>query len=560
MIKTIYIENYKRIKSFTSDLEQINVLIGSNGSGKSSVLQAIHFCISAEAIRRKLQKTTIQAQDLLYLPSSNFLYLRHNSPYTVSSGYTSALKLVAEDEEDFTITISKGRNDGNISVNTKNNNNFRSTVTSYEQPYCIYVPGISGLANYEKYATPAEIKKGAARGDANLYLRNIIHQLSVRDELKKLNTEINKIFPGLSLEARFDDNVDLYVEVYATKLVNDTSVQFPIEQCGTGILQVIQILTYNIYFKPKLLLLDEPDEHLHPGNQIILSSLLTDIAATHNIQLLICTHSRHLITALKDSSKIIWLKAGSAVHEECKNIEYEALLDMGALDAFDECLAGTDKLLVFTEDSKVDYLECLLKANGAARFKIIKFEGCKKIYAVETFLHTLSSYNKNLKIAIHLDRDFMTDVEVDYYKQKIGSMDLSPKLFITRHSDIESYFCSSAHLAEALNLSQTLIDSIISEVLQEYKQHALVDYIRKRDICKSMPIYKNGNLTPPNDDEVRLRDFTKQENVVGKILLKKIMQYIRERKLCNTLHVKIQTPHLIDSNLQSILQLRRNND
>lgn len=36
---------------------------------------------------------------------------------------------------------------------------------------------------------------------------------------------------------------------------------------GTGFLQVAQIFAYLLHFKPKLLLIDEPDSHLHPGTQ-----------------------------------------------------------------------------------------------------------------------------------------------------------------------------------------------------------------------------------------------------------------------------------------------------
>jgi predicted ATPase len=40
-----------------------------------------------------------------------------------------------------------------------------------------------------------------------------------------------------------------------------------IEMAGTGFLQVVQIFAYLLYFKPKLLLVDEPDAHLHPSRQ-----------------------------------------------------------------------------------------------------------------------------------------------------------------------------------------------------------------------------------------------------------------------------------------------------
>lgn len=55
-------------------------------------------------------------------------------------------------------------------------------------------------------------------------------------------------------------------------------LDLPIEQAGTGMLQILQILAYAFYFEPQLFLLDEPDEHLHANNQRILAEVLERIS------------------------------------------------------------------------------------------------------------------------------------------------------------------------------------------------------------------------------------------------------------------------------------------
>lgn len=42
-ISKVTIENFKAIKSATLDLSDFTVIVGSNGSGKSSVLTAMHW-------------------------------------------------------------------------------------------------------------------------------------------------------------------------------------------------------------------------------------------------------------------------------------------------------------------------------------------------------------------------------------------------------------------------------------------------------------------------------------------------------------------------------------
>ena len=128
MITHIKLEKFKRVIEFETDLDDINVLVGTNNSGKSSVLQGIQFTIMAEVARRVSGGTTVPQDRLLYLPSSDFAVLRHDSPYTNYSGATSSLTLMSDSETNDTpdlvqITLSKGRNFGNISINTSGNNN-----------------------------------------------------------------------------------------------------------------------------------------------------------------------------------------------------------------------------------------------------------------------------------------------------------------------------------------------------------------------------------------------------------------------------------------------------
>src|SRR3990167_4821054 len=84
----------------------------------------------------------------------------------------------------------------------------------------------------------------------------------------------------------------------------------PLELAGTGVLQALQIFSYVTLFEPALLLLDEPDSHLHPDNQGLLASALQLAAAETTTQVILSTHSRHLVDALYEDSHFVWLKEG----------------------------------------------------------------------------------------------------------------------------------------------------------------------------------------------------------------------------------------------------------
>ena len=116
MINKIELSDFKNVQSFSTELNSINILIGENNSGKSCVLQGIHFSLMAESVRRKTSTDTVRESDLLYLPSSELIYLRHNQPYTVSTGKNSTLNVYmkekddSETDEQISISIRKGRN------------------------------------------------------------------------------------------------------------------------------------------------------------------------------------------------------------------------------------------------------------------------------------------------------------------------------------------------------------------------------------------------------------------------------------------------------------------
>ncbi len=46
-VKSIYIQRFKNLESVVLPLSEVNVLVGANNAGKSAVLQAVQFMISA---------------------------------------------------------------------------------------------------------------------------------------------------------------------------------------------------------------------------------------------------------------------------------------------------------------------------------------------------------------------------------------------------------------------------------------------------------------------------------------------------------------------------------
>ena len=76
MIKRIRIRNFKSLKDVTVDLSSFNVLIGQNGAGKSSFLQAMQML--SWLIRHRSINDTLESQGLTY---NELVYLRASSSH-----------------------------------------------------------------------------------------------------------------------------------------------------------------------------------------------------------------------------------------------------------------------------------------------------------------------------------------------------------------------------------------------------------------------------------------------------------------------------------------------
>lgn len=78
MLKSITIRRFKNIENLTVPLGRVNVLVGTNNSGKSSVLQSIAFAVSvAQTSALHGGATTLAPEQLIYAPLRDVMTLGH---------------------------------------------------------------------------------------------------------------------------------------------------------------------------------------------------------------------------------------------------------------------------------------------------------------------------------------------------------------------------------------------------------------------------------------------------------------------------------------------------
>lgn len=482
MIEKIKIKNFKNIEELEINLESVNVLVGANNAGKSSILQAIQFAVSIAQTstlentwwRRNSDTlpTSLTPDQLIYTPIKNVYKLGHGGKLDIEREKAIQIEFFEkETNQKSKVLIRRGKNK-NIATEI-HNQILGEQLRSIDNPFSVYVPGLAGIPTYEEFRSPGILNRAAARGDANNYFRNIIYKLKTNKEkwIKFIN-DFNSIFPNTNIKIIFNYEKDEFIDIS----IESEGKSLPIDSAGTGVLQTLQILSYINLYSPKILILDEPDSHLHPNNQRLLAEKLHSLAIENDFQIILSTHSRHLLYSFEDLAKINWISNGKIVEEDINIIN--VLIDLGALDKGDFLRNEKIKLVVLSEDSNTNQLSQIIKSSGFIEneFEIWSYDGCSDIKTANVLAAFIKKNSPNVKIILHRDRDYLEDKELDIIFSNLkDDIDYS---FITNGYDIESHYLIPeviSDLCEELNIEES--KEIINQAINETKEDSIIKLI-----------------------------------------------------------------------------------
>lgn len=454
MIQNVHIQRFKNLTGLQLDLGRVTALVGSNNAGKSSILQALQFSTSvAQSLkldgvsRWKWDDTisgTLAAEQLVYSPMRDVHALAQGGRLKQTA--TSAIVISLRDDTYGLVTteVRRGKNKNiNVSIAGKR---LGLKLEPLTVPFSVLAPGLAGIPAYEELKSQGLVRRAAAKGDANGVFRNILWTLRQdATAWKQFSIRLQRLFPGLSIDMRFDNATDEVISASAVR----NGVHLPIDSSGTGVLQAIQILAYIGVYSPKLLLLDEPDSHLHPDNQRKLAQLLCELAVDYDFQVLVSTHSRHFLDELETlDAEIRWIDAGNAQEESFDRVDI--LLGLGALDASDRLRNGQTPWIILTEDKKPELLRTLIESSGleADKYDVWSYQGCTKIEAALVLGNFIREHAPGTQVMVHRDRDYLQDTDVHELVTSLESQGLHA--FVTTGTDTESHFLNAAYWSDII--------------------------------------------------------------------------------------------------------------
>lgn len=302
-----HIENFKCYYRVDLPLNFLTVLAGANGNGKSTAIQAI------------LMMRNAYEHELL-----NDNVVEINGPYCLSLGTTLDIIPVDADKNSniilsfanndeyacFTFPLSDEHSDLSLHFNNPQfSANYKSLPIFHKTFYYLNAerigPRVSQSIKVHKYPTVGWQGEYCAQ---ILSERTSVRDFVVenercydveksRDLLTQTQLWMQRLFPGLLIQSEINSK-SLSSQIYVSN--NYTSGAHMLStNVGFGISYVLPIIvTGLIAEKGSIMIVENPEAHLHPSAQTCVAEFLANIAQS-GVYVIVETHSDHFITGIQ---------------------------------------------------------------------------------------------------------------------------------------------------------------------------------------------------------------------------------------------------------------------
>jgi DNA polymerase III delta prime subunit len=305
MIQRVTIKRFKRFDEVTFDLPGHIVLAGPNNTGKTTMLQAIAAWSLALNRWKQLNdfqrhggaytKAPIARQAFSAVPLRSFDLLWKERHYAGSievevrsdEGWTVPVELIADSTEQVYVRPKLSADPATVR---------RADLRT------VYVPPMTGLSTDEPVYQRPKQDQLLGQGKPGDIIRNLLVEAHQSDAWGVLQDSIHRLF-GYELFPPDARGANIIAEYRHHKL----APRLDIASAGSGFQQVLMLLTF-LHTRPaSVLLLDEPDAHLHVILQDAIYAELRSVAARRHSQLIIATHSEVIINSVEPAELCIML-------------------------------------------------------------------------------------------------------------------------------------------------------------------------------------------------------------------------------------------------------------
>ncbi|MBO1047636.1 MAG: AAA family ATPase [Dolichospermum sp. DEX182a] len=438
----------------------LSIFTGVNNSGKTTLLQALslwHECFTnliRQALRatgnyRKSDYTLGTATDKYYdrinsVLSPNFedIFYQRDKSRKIELSAT-----LVNDNEEITICFKIGSSGRNYTIElldyrSYDFNKFNNFFQNLPSPFSFYYTSpSSAIRQIERFVTPPQIQESIINRDSSRVIRNRLYELYnfsdpslFRSFLETLSFILYNRTRSMNISTV--SHIQQNVTVLFNFKHNEIDIEKDIALLGSGSLQIIEILL-NLYHPSSiqkdlnLILLDEPDSHIHRDIQSRLLKTLVQFSEKN--QIFITTHNEALIRSANLSNLFHLNDQPTGIYKNINSNNLTAVTTrfsgiypsqvnpvisaLGMVSGLDFLNAIESDTLIFVEGADdAQVIDILLKKNISNHKKYVYWVLGGKSEVFERILHykTVLSKIKNnqtlwQKSVLIIDRDDLID-------------------------------------------------------------------------------------------------------------------------------------------------------
>jgi len=369
MIERLTLKNFKSIKEGIFDFENLTLLSGLNGMGKSSVLQSMLL------LRQSYEKHILPDTGISL--TGDYVNIGNGKDILFNDGDDDFFDIELDwlDSELFFRFDYDEKSD----MQPMNKSEFRikgfpfqeSLFTSSFQYLSAERISPKSIYSVSEYAVNKKRSLGktgeytahflSEHGNEKILIDELRHEnSSTHNLIDNINAWMSEITPGTKVIAKLIPEINQASLHYQFSTSTELTPQFRPENTGFGLTYVLPVVTAVLSAKPgDLLLIENPESHLHPSGQSIVAQLISK-ASQNGVQIIIETHSDHFLNGVRTSVKsnkiesknvcVYFLHRDQDSPEHCTSIEQVRIEPSGRISHwpvgfFDEWDKNLNKLV-----------------------------------------------------------------------------------------------------------------------------------------------------------------------------------------------------------------------
>jgi putative ATP-dependent endonuclease of the OLD family len=267
---------------------------------------------------------------------------------------------------------------------------------------------------------------------------------------------------------------------------------------GSGVRESLRLILDNEFEKPSLLLIEEPEVHLHPALEASMMRYLQSVSGA--CQVFLTTHSTNFLDTAELTNVYLISKSPYSTQLQLLDVESAETLIPRELGLRMSTLFMYDRLIFVegrTDEAIIREWASVLNVNfSQANVGFIRMGGVRNFshYAASATMTFLSK--RNVQSWILLDRDEKEDEEIERFR-RIAADNATVK--VLEHREIENLLLQPRAIAELIRLKlqssgravtppdETAIAGALDQAVEALKPVAIHKRITKALCCPVFP-------------------------------------------------------------------------